>query len=122
MAPSIRLVEDLQDNPAESHPQEMTPPSVPSVAQLPLPSVQIEGEELPRKSTDTATPGTTPNVSDVNAEYKERARRIFEGDEEDVVKSEAASWLGEKTMLSTHTLEAYMQLFEFANMNILGAL
>ncbi|KAI7238675.1 SEC7-like protein [Hortaea werneckii] len=122
MAPSVRLVEDLQDNPAESHPQEMTPPSVPSVAQLPLPSVQIEGEELPRKSTDTATPGTTPNVSDVNAEYKERARRIFEGDEEDVVKSEAASWLGEKTTLSTHTLEAYMQLFEFANMNILGAL
>ncbi|KAI7661716.1 hypothetical protein KC322_g17315, partial [Hortaea werneckii] len=105
MAPSVRLVEDSQEKSVETHhPQDLTPPSVPAVAQLPLPSVQIEGEELPRKSTDTATPATASNVAGTGAEYRERARRIFEGDEEDVVKSEAASWLGEKTMLSTHTL------------------
>ncbi|KAK5126330.1 hypothetical protein LTR85_010566 [Meristemomyces frigidus] len=103
-------------------------PGIPSVyhsaTSLPLPSVQIDGKELPRKSTDTATPRALPPspLADVGAEYNERARRIYEGDEEDVDKAEAASWLGENNTLSTRTLHAYMQLFDFAALNILSAL
>jgi len=56
------------------------------------------------------------------AEYRERARKIFEGDEEDIAQSEAAAWLGEKSTLSTKTLQAYLRLFDFAGVTILAAL
>lgn len=95
-----------------------------SATSLPLPSVQVDGKELPHKSTDNTTAQAllSSTLADVNAEYKERARRIYEGDEEDVDKAEAASWLGENNTLSTRTLQAYMQLFDFAGMSILSAL
>ena len=60
--------------------------------------------------------------SDNDAQSTERARKIFEGDEEDVSKSEAAAWMGERNALSTSTLQAYMQLFDFSGLNILAAL
>lgn len=94
----------------------------PSTDMLPVPSVQVDGQDLPRKSTDTATALPPSSMADATVEYRERARKIYEGDEEDLTKSEAASWLGERTTLSTQTLSAYMQLFDFAGMNILGAL
>jgi hypothetical protein len=93
-----------------------------SATSLPLPSVQLEGKDVPRGSNDTATTPMPTALVDEGAEYRERARKIFEGDEEDVTKAEAASWLGERNTLSTHTLNAYMQLFEFTGMNILAAL
>lgn len=86
-----------------------------------LPLVQIDGNE-PRKSHEANGLREVPPVIDEGAEYRERARKIFDGDEEDVTKTEAAPWLGEKNTLSTKTLEAYMQLFDFAGFNILVAL
>lgn len=86
-----------------------------------LPLVQVEGNEV-RKSTDFLASRTPSAMSDDGAEYRARARKIYEGDEEDVIRSEAASWLGEKNTLSERTLRAYMQLFDFAGLNILAAL
>ncbi|QIX00145.1 hypothetical protein AMS68_005662 [Peltaster fructicola] len=59
---------------------------------------------------------------DATTEYKERARRIFDGNESDVSKMDAASWLGESKTLNTRTLHEYMALYDFAQMNILTAL
>ncbi|KAK0290185.1 hypothetical protein LTR35_002127 [Friedmanniomyces endolithicus] len=103
---------------AQSH----GPPSVyHSASSLPLPSLQIEG--MPRKSGDTQhTRDTSAAFVDDSAEYRDRARKIFDGDEEDVTKGEAASWLGEGNSLSRKTLQAYMQLFDFNGMNFLSAL
>nr|POE48877.1 ph and sec7 domain-containing protein c11e3.11c [Quercus suber] len=88
---------------------------------LPLPSMQIEGNAI-RKSTDLV--GLLPSSTLVGdgAEYVERARRIFDGDDEDVLKSEAAAWLGERNTLSTRTLHAYMQLFDLTGMNLVASL
>lgn len=97
----------------------------PPATNLPLPVVQVEGEGGDVLSRETSTPSavTVPAaLVDEGAEYRERARKIFEGDEEDVVKAEAAAWMGERNMLSMKTLEAYMQLFDFSGMNILAAL
>ncbi|TKA77447.1 hypothetical protein B0A55_04768 [Friedmanniomyces simplex] len=92
-----------------------------STTSLPLPSVQIDG--IPRKSGDTQhTRDTSAVFVDDGAEYRERARKIYDGDEEDVTKGEAASWLGEGNTLSRKTLQAYMQLFDFSGMNFLSAL
>ncbi|EMD00315.1 hypothetical protein BAUCODRAFT_373376 [Baudoinia panamericana UAMH 10762] len=91
-----------------------------STTSLQLPSLQIEG--LPRLSGDTFLVREVPSPIEEGAEYRERARRIFDGDETDPTPTEAASWLGEKTTLSARTLQAYMGLFDFAGMNILAAL
>ena len=88
-----------------------------SATSLPLPSVHLENEN--ERSLTSSLPSS---MVDEGAEYRERARKIFDGDEEDVTRTEAASWLGEKNMLSTKTLQAYMQLFDFAGQNVLAAL
>lgn len=83
-----------------------------SATSLPLQGVQADDNE----------PDVSSTLVDEGAEYRERARKIFEGDEEDVTKAEAAAWLGEKNTLSTRTLDAYLQLFDFTGINILAAL
>lgn len=88
---------------------------------LSLPTLQIE-RSVSRNSSEPTIIPVPPEMIDEGAEYRERARRIFEGDEEDVVKGDAAAWLGERNTLSTRTLQAYMQLFDFSGLNILGAL
>lgn len=101
-------------------------PVIPSVyhsaTSLPLPSVQVDGKDISRKSVEDPHPEMPSAMVDDGAEYRERARKIFEGDEEDVTKAEAASWLGERNTLSTRTLQAYMQLFDLTGLNILSAL
>ncbi|KAH9825860.1 Pleckstrin homology domain [Teratosphaeria destructans] len=93
-----------------------------SATSLPLPSVQLEGKDMVRSSIETTTPPVPAVKVDESAEHRERARRIFDGDEEDVTKAEAAAWLGERNTLSMRTLNAYMQLFDFTGMSILAAL
>jgi hypothetical protein len=105
--------------PADVH--SPTTPSTRYHSATSLPLVQIDGNE-PRKSHDANGLNLPSSIVDEGAEYRERARKIFDGDEEDVTKAEAASWLGEKNTLSTKTLEAYMQLFDFTGFNILVAL
>lgn len=88
-----------------------------------LPVVQVDGGDiLEREASNPSVVEVHPTLIDEGAEYKERARKIFDGDEEDVVKAEAAAWMGERNMLSTKTLEAYMQLFDFNGTNVLAAL
>ncbi|KAK5173109.1 uncharacterized protein LTR77_003231 [Saxophila tyrrhenica] len=116
-------------------PNEVHSPTSPSTrfhSAASLPLVQIDGAD-PRKSVEAngmtvdtgpaePVPALPTDVTDSNAEYRERARKIFDGDEEDVSKAEASSWLGERNTLSTKTLEAYMNLFDYAGFSILVAL
>ena len=93
-----------------------------SATSSPLASVQWEGDEAPRPSFGTRDMSPSSTLVDEDAEYRERARKIFEGHEEDVTHNEAASWLGERNHLNTRTLIAYMRLFDFAGLNLLSAL
>jgi hypothetical protein len=99
-------------------------PGIPSVyhsaTSLPLPSVLVDG--VPRPSGETQHTRGQSAVADEGAEYRERARRIYNGVEDDITKGEAASWLGERNTLSTKTLQAYLHLFDLAGMNLLSAL
>ncbi|KAF7191567.1 PH and SEC7 domain-containing protein C11E3.11c [Pseudocercospora fuligena] len=87
-----------------------------------LPTVTVDSGTLSRKSSDPTIIRVPSPLIDEGAEYKERARRIFEGDEEDVPKFDACSWLGERNTLSTKTLQAYMKLYDFSGLNVLAAL
>ncbi|CAK4030719.1 PH and SEC7 domain-containing [Lecanosticta acicola] len=96
-----------------------------SQANLLLPTVTIDGSNASRTSRTSSDPTiiqVPPEFHDDGAEYRERARKIFEGDEEDVLKCDAAAWMGERNTLSTRTLQAYMQLFDFSGLNILTSL
>lgn len=50
------------------------------------------------------------------------ARRIYDGDENFMVKERAAAWLGEAEPDRARLRRAYMELFDWQNLNILAAL
>ena len=87
-----------------------------------LPTLALNSDSVSHKSSDPTIMRAPSPFIDENAEYRERARKIYEGDEEDVTKNDAASWLGERNTLSTKTLSAYMQLFDFSGLNALATL
>lgn len=87
-----------------------------------LPTLALHSDTISHKSDDPTVTRAPSPLMDAGAEYRERARKIYEGDEEDVSKNDAASWLGERNTLSTKTLSAYMQLFDFSGLNPLAAL
>ena len=51
-----------------------------------------------------------------------QAKQIFDGDETLTTKSLAAAWLGEPDPVRTRVRQAYMELFDWKNLNILAAL
>lgn len=53
---------------------------------------------------------------------RERAQKIYDGNEDFIQKSKAAAWLGDEGMDRQRTILAYMELYDFANLNILAAL
>lgn len=97
------------------------PAEVRAASPLQLPALPVQGT-LSRKSSEPTIFQVPPEIVDEGAEYRERARKIFQGDEEDVSKPDAAAWMGERNTLSTRTLEAYMQLFDFNGLNVLASL
>ena len=73
--------------------------------------------------------GTTHDSTHHNADETEPtkddhilAKRIFEGDESLVPKAKAAAWLGEADSGRSRVRRAYMELFNWQNLNILAAL
>lgn len=114
-------VEGIKESAAEA--SEHTP-SVHSEVQS-LPSFKLEGNDV-RPSVDIAR-SMSPAPSSVDpheptSEDRERARKIYDGDEEFLLKVEAAAWLGEKKPANERTRLAYMALFNWAGQNILSAL
>ncbi|KEQ78359.1 hypothetical protein M438DRAFT_350464 [Aureobasidium pullulans EXF-150] len=85
-----------------------------------LPSFQVDGHTI-RPSVEVAR-GMLGTIDEPTADERERARQIYQGEEQHMLKDEAAAWLGEKNPVSARTLTAYMDLFDFANRNILSGL
>jgi hypothetical protein len=53
---------------------------------------------------------------------RERAQKIYDGNEDFIQKEKAAAWMGEEDPARSRTLLAYMELYDFSNLNILAAL
>lgn len=84
------------------------------------------------KKMDESEPATavhhneppTPLINDCEpiADARELASRIYNGDESLVEKTKAAAWLGDEGTERASVRRAYMDNFEWQNMNILAAL
>lgn len=82
-----------------------------SDTQSEIPTDIIIDEPVPDK--DAAVPTAHDRV---------QAKRIFDGDENFVAKAKAAAWLGEGEPDRARARSAYMELFDWQNLNILASL
>jgi hypothetical protein len=61
-------------------------------------------------------------VGDPTDDDRQKATKIFEGNEDFIQKEKAAAWMGEEGPVRQRTLRAYMDLYEFKNTSILMSL
>lgn len=77
-------------------------------------------ERPPEIVTNEPSPDGDPTVP--TTEDRIQAKRIYDGDESVLLKAKAAGWLGEADVERTRVRRAYMELFDWQNINILAAL
>jgi hypothetical protein len=96
-------------------------------------AVAVDGDEAPERSPRLLTAVeaiksldefhvTSPDIIELTDGDRERARKIYDGNEDFIQKEKAAAWLGEEGLIRQRTRVAYMELYDFANLNILAAL
>lgn len=61
-------------------------------------------------------------VGDPTEDDRQKAQKIFDGDEEYISKERAAAWMGEEGTVRQRTLRAYMDLYDFENQTIVSSL
>ena len=61
-------------------------------------------------------------VGDPTEDDRQKAQKIFDGNEDFIQKDKAAGWMGSEGLVRQRTLRAYMELHDFANTSILGSL
>ncbi|PNY24946.1 PH and SEC7 domain-containing protein, partial [Tolypocladium capitatum] len=95
------------------------------------PSVRIEGGSSPRpevlgtlRSMKSCKSLDEPEfvVGEPREDDRQKAQRIFDGDEGFIQRDKAAAWMGEEGPVRQRTLQAYMELHDFRDQSILGAL
>lgn len=87
-----------------------------------LPLVQVESGDGSENWVDVeVAQAILVNDTDITPADRERARQIFEGEEDFVSKAEAAAWLGQNTAKASRTRRTYMELYDWSGYNILSA-
>ncbi|KAF5136868.1 PH and SEC7 domain-containing protein C11E3.11c [Metarhizium anisopliae] len=61
-------------------------------------------------------------IGEPTEDDRQKARRIFDGGEDFIQKDRAAAWMGEQGPVRQRTLQAYMEMYDFAGLNILVSL
>lgn len=117
---------------SEEASRQATSPHTPSsdVRKGSVPSVRVEGAESP----DDKVLGTLkymqtkgldePNfvVGDPTEDERQKAQSIYDGEEDFIGKDKAAAWMGEEGPVRKRTLQAYMELYDFKDQNILTSI
>lgn len=95
-----------------------------------IPSVRIDGASSP----DDKVLGTLkymqtkgldePNfvMGDPTEDERQKAQSIYDGEEDFIGKDKAAAWMGEEGPVRKRTLQAYMELYDFKDQNILTSI
>ena len=90
-----------------------------------LPTLQVDGEDEDDKITGSEAHKELDHFVDASIildDDRERAQKIYDGNEDFIQKGKAAAWIGEEGPIRSRTLNAYMELYDFSNINILTAL
>ena len=90
---------------------------------IPSPTIEYlpEAQELPVEA-DFDEELSEIDTNHPNDSERLQAKIIFDGDDPELDKSKAAPWLGEVTPERARVRRAYMELFDWQNLNILAAL
>ncbi|KAI8208591.1 PH and SEC7 domain-containing protein [Colletotrichum sp. SAR 10_66] len=92
------------------------------------PSVRVEPDNSPKVlgtfESMNAKPLDEPEfvVGDPTDDDRQKAQKIFDGNEDFIQKEKAAAWMGEEGPIRQRTLRAYMDLYDFTNKSILQSL
>jgi hypothetical protein len=96
-----------------------------SATSLPMPGIDNHEEGAQVTQSPAQSPQTirepTAEVTMI-ADAHDKAQKIYDGNEDFVSKEKAAAWMGDESVVRAKTLFAYMDLYDFANLNILAAL
>jgi Sec7 domain/Pleckstrin homology domain len=131
LAPKSNISLPLEGARASTHTSGSTSTAYKSATSLAIPTVEVDDEHTSgsrlKPMSETGKPidereKTTSDAYDPTEEDKDRAKKIYDGNEAFIMKAKAAAWLGEDGQLRRRTLIAYMELYDFANLNILAAL
>ncbi|RGP61016.1 hypothetical protein FLONG3_10674 [Fusarium longipes] len=94
------------------------------------PSVRIEGSADPSPKA-LGTFDSIKNkgidepefvIGDPTEDERQKAQKIYDGNEDFIQKGKAASWMGEEGPIRQRTLQAYMELYDFTSQSIVQAL
>ncbi|CAG7554393.1 unnamed protein product [Fusarium equiseti] len=61
-------------------------------------------------------------IGDPTEDDRQKAQKIYDGNEDFIQKEKAASWMGEEGPIRQRTLQAYMELYDFTSQSIVQAL
>ena len=95
------------------------------------PSVRVEltpDDSRPRNGQTTnpldGKPIDEPDfvVGDPTDDDKQKAQKIFDGNEDFIQKDKAAAWMGAEGLVRQRTLRAYMDLYNFSDLSIVASL
>ncbi|KAI9771449.1 MAG: hypothetical protein M1840_002069 [Geoglossum simile] len=86
-----------------------------------VPIVQVDGQHtsaVPSINTEAISEDECqPTTGD-----RALAKKVFDGDEEIISKVKATSWLGDSGAVGFRARKAYMELYDWTNMNLLAAM
>ncbi|KAL2127127.1 hypothetical protein VTI74DRAFT_11275 [Chaetomium olivicolor] len=97
--------------------------SVPSLridSAEPSPKGVAAGESVNHSSKSIDEPEIV--VGDPTEDDRQKAQKIYEGNEDFIQKDRAAAWMGEEGIVRQRTLRAYMELYDFENQSIVASL
>ncbi|KAI1413315.1 hypothetical protein F5Y13DRAFT_198583 [Hypoxylon sp. FL1857] len=87
-----------------------------------LPSVTVDNVEGSPKVMGSPLDEPEVTVGEPTEDDRQKAQKIFDGNEDFIQKEKAASWMGEEGLVRQRTLKAYMELYDFTNQSVLTAL
>ncbi|KAI0149427.1 hypothetical protein BJ166DRAFT_63319 [Pestalotiopsis sp. NC0098] len=87
-----------------------------------LPSVHVESPESSGKPAGSPLDEPEITVGQPTEDDKQKAQRIFDGNEDFIQKERAAAWMGEEGPVRQRTLLAYMELYDFTEKSVLTGL
>ncbi|KAK0649130.1 hypothetical protein B0T16DRAFT_409487 [Cercophora newfieldiana] len=86
----------------------------------PSPKGQGTGESVALSSKSIDEPEFV--VGDPTEDDRQKAQKIYDGNEDFIQKDRAAAWMGEEGIVRQRTLRAYMDLYDFENMSLITSL
>ncbi|KAI1103688.1 hypothetical protein F4804DRAFT_217810 [Jackrogersella minutella] len=106
----------------EGHKRMSTFPGSSNKSANSLPSVRVDNVENSPKVMGSPLDEPEVSVGEPTEDDRQKAQRIYDGNEDFIQKEKAAAWMGEEGLVRQRTLRAYMELYDFTNQSVLAAL